>query len=101
MDISILGWVSSFILLLTVGKQVYKQWQAGTSEGVSKWLFLGQITASIGFLIYSIYIWNPVFVVTNVLMVLNSLVGLGILFHHRRRENKSSESGVQHLAEQN
>ena len=95
----ILGWVSSLILLLTVGKQVYKQWKDGTSEGVSKWLFLGQIAASIGFLIYSILITNWVFIVTNSLMVLNSLVGIGILFYHRRRDNQDGQK--QELAAQN
>jgi MtN3 and saliva related transmembrane protein len=39
-----IGWLSSAILLLTLGRQVWKQWQQGTSEGVSQWLFLGQIT---------------------------------------------------------
>ena len=34
---------------MTIAKQVYKQWHEGTSEGVSKWLFLGQIAASVGF----------------------------------------------------
>ena len=86
-----LGWVSSFILLLTVGKQVYKQWKEGTSEGVSKWLFLGQIAASIGFLTYSILITNWVFIVTNSLMVLNSLVGIGILFYHRKRDSQDEQ----------
>src|SRR3712207_9515655 len=62
----------------------------GTSEGVSKWLFLGQITASVGFLIYSVMKNDMVFIVTNALMVVNSLVGIAILFYHRRRENKSS-----------
>lgn len=94
----ILGWASSLILLLTVGKQVYKQWKDGTSEGVSKWLFFGQIAASIGFLIYSVLITNWVFIVTNSLMVLNSLVGIGILFYHRRRNNKEQS---QQLAAQN
>ena len=95
----ILGWISSFILLLTVGKQVYKQWKDGTSEGVSKWLFLGQIAASIGFLIYSVLITNWIFIVTNSLMVLNSLVGIGILFYHRRRDNKGEQK--QEFAAQN
>lgn len=94
-----LGWISSLILILTIGKQVYKQWKDGTSEGVSKWLFFGQIAASIGFLIYSILITNWVFIVTNSVMVLNSLVGIGILFYHRRRENKSGSQ--QKFAEQN
>jgi hypothetical protein len=47
----IIGWVSSAILLLTVSRQIYKQWQEGTSEGVLVWLFLGQIAASTGFAI--------------------------------------------------
>ncbi|HEX8195899.1 MAG TPA: SemiSWEET family transporter [Pyrinomonadaceae bacterium] len=88
----IIGFTSSFILLLTIGKQVYKQWSEGTSEGVSKFLFLGQITASVGFLIYSIMKNDMVFIVTNALMVVNSLVGIAILFHHRRRERKSQET---------
>jgi uncharacterized protein with PQ loop repeat len=88
----IIGFTSSFILLLTIGKQVYKQWSEGTSEGVSKFLFLGQITASVGFLIYSIMKNDMVFIVTNALMVVNSLVGIAILFHHRRRERKSEET---------
>ena len=91
---SVLGWVSSFILLLTVGKQVYKQWHDGTSEGVSKWLFFGQIAASIGFLIYSVLIVNLVFIVTNSLMIVNSIVGIGILFYHRRRERKSDSNST-------
>lgn len=93
-----LGWISSFILILTIGKQVYKQWKDGTSEGVSKWLFVGQIAASIGFLVYSVLITNWVFIVTNSVMVLNSLVGLGLLFYHRQRENKAGSQ--QKLAEQ-
>ena len=79
------GWISSFILLLTIGKQVYKQWQEGTSEGVSKWLFIGQLSASLGFTIYSWLVQNWVFVATNSLMLVNGLIGLGIVLHHRRR----------------
>jgi uncharacterized protein with PQ loop repeat len=35
----VIGWVSSLILVFTIGKQVYKQWSEGKSEGVSKWLY--------------------------------------------------------------
>ena len=79
------GWVSSFILVLTIAKQVYKQWQEGSSEGVSKWLFVGQISASLGFTVYSWLVRNWVFVVTNSLMLVNGLLGLLIVLHHRRR----------------
>ena len=85
----LIGWCSSFVLVLTIGKQVYKQWQEGTSEGVSKWLFIGQMAASLGFTIYSWLVNNWVFVVTNSVMMLSALVGLGIVLHHKRREQKA------------
>ena len=80
------GWISSGILVLTIAKQVYKQWQEGSSEGVSKWLFVGQMAASLGFTVYSWLVSNWVFVVTNSLMLVNGLLGLLIVLHHRRRE---------------
>ncbi len=86
--IEALGWISSIILVLTLGKQVYKQWQEGGSEGVSKWLFIGQITASAGFAIYSWLLHNWVFFMTNLLMILNALIGLGIIFLQRHRKHQ-------------
>ncbi len=80
-----LGWASSFILVLTIAKQVHKQWQEGSSQGVSRWLFVGQIAASTGFVIYSWLVGNWVFVVTNTLMLVNALLGLAIVLRHRRR----------------
>ncbi|HEX8458747.1 MAG TPA: hypothetical protein VF656_15740 [Pyrinomonadaceae bacterium] len=80
-----IGWISSLILVLTIGKQVFKQWKEGSSENVSKWLFIGQLAASVGFTIYSWMVGNWVFVVTNAIMLLNALAGLFIVLHHRRR----------------
>lgn len=88
MGSEVVGWVSSGILVLTIAKQVYKQWQEGSSEGVSKWLFVGQMAASLGFTIYSWLVSNWVFVVTNALMLCNGLLGLLIVLHHRRRERR-------------
>lgn len=85
-----LGWVSSLILVMTIAKQVYKQWKEGSSEGVSKWLFIGQMSASLGFTIYSWLVSNWVFVATNAVMLLNGLAGLLIVLHHRRREQRKS-----------
>ncbi len=87
-----IGWISSFILVVTIGKQVYKQWRSESSEGVSKWLFVGQMAASLGFLTYSILTRNAVFVVTNALMIVNALVGLAIVLHHRRRSDSHGGS---------
>jgi len=81
----VLGWVASTILVLTIFSQIARQWRERTSQGVSRWLFIGQIAASAGFTIYSILVGNIVFIVTNSLMLLSAVVGLGIVIHHRRR----------------
>ena len=85
----IIGWASSIILLLTLIKQVYKQWQEGTGEGVSKLLFIGQFLASIGFTIYSYMVGNWVFTATNGMLILNNLVGLYLSFYFRRKKKRS------------
>ena len=82
----VIGWVSSLILIITLGKQVFKQWKEGKSEGVSKWLFVGQIAASIGFAVYSFLLWNPVFIFTNSLLVINAIVGLAVNIYLKRKE---------------
>ena len=81
----VIGWASSVILLLTIGKQVHKQWASGSAEGVSTWLFAGQMAASVGFAIYSYLVNNKVFVFTNSLMVVNALIGWVIVQRNRRR----------------
>jgi uncharacterized protein with PQ loop repeat len=78
-----IGWISSLILILTLSKQVYKQWKEGSSEGVSKWLFIGQISASAGFAVYSWLLHNWVFVITNIVALLSAFVGLGITYWHK------------------
>jgi MtN3 and saliva related transmembrane protein len=80
-----LGWASSFVLVLTLGRQVWGQWSSRTSRGVSRWLFIGQFCASTGFLIYSWKLGSAVFVVTNALLMLSAVLGLVILVMHRRR----------------
>ena len=82
----VIGWISSAILVATIAKQVYKQWSEGTSEGVSVWLYAGQIAASLGFLIYSWLVNNWVFIFTNGLMIMNGIAGLSISIHQKKRE---------------
>jgi uncharacterized protein with PQ loop repeat len=81
----ILGWASSLVLLVTIAKQIHKQWSDDSSAGVSKWLFIGQFAASAGFTVYSYLVRNWVFVVTNLLMALSAVTGLLIVVYHRRR----------------
>jgi len=52
------GWLASAILMATLLKQVHKQWTSPSPEGVSRWLFVGQIAASVGFVIYSMSVKN-------------------------------------------
>jgi uncharacterized protein with PQ loop repeat len=84
----IIGWASSIILLLTLIKQVYKQWQEGTGEGVSKLLFVGQFLASIGFTTYSYLVGNWVFTATNGILIINNLIGLYLSFYFKRKNKK-------------
>ena len=86
---ALMGWGASTILVLTMSRQVYTQWRDESAEGVSRWLFVGQIVASLGFTAYSVMKHDPVFVFTNGLMVINGVVGLVIDRRNRRRsENK-------------
>ncbi len=53
------------ILVWMITVRLHRQWSAGTSEGVSIWLFFGQGGASVGFLTYSLMLANWVFAVAN------------------------------------
>jgi MtN3 and saliva related transmembrane protein len=90
--IEIIGWASSIVLLATLIKQVKKQWDSGTSEGVSKWLFVGQLVASIGFTTYSYLVENWVFTVTNGILILNNIVGIILYFHFAKRDKQAGKA---------
>tara|TARA_R110002096_G_scaffold8239_6_gene34575 strand:- start:5222 stop:5503 length:282 start_codon:yes stop_codon:yes gene_type:complete len=86
MMVQLTGWASSGILLATLIAQVTKQWRSPSAEGVSWWLFVGQIAASGGFLVYSVLIGNHVFIVTNTLILLTSITGQVIFLIKRDNE---------------
>lgn len=86
MSTELLGWTASAILLVTIVIQVGKQWRDHTSRGVSVWLYVGQLLASTGFLVYSASVGDLVFVVTNALMLGANVMGLVIFARNRRRE---------------
>lgn len=81
----VIGWLAATVLLATVVRQVYSQWRSGSAQGVSKWLFVGQIAASTGFVVYSWLVGNWVFVSTNVLMLITAIVGQVIYLRNRQR----------------
>ena len=90
--IEIIGWASSVILLITLIKQVYKQWSEGTSEGVSKWLFVGQLAASVGFTTYSYLVGNWVFTVTNGVLTINNVLGIFAYYYFKRNPREKPQT---------
>jgi MtN3 and saliva related transmembrane protein len=89
--LNIIGWASSCLLLGTLIQQVYKQWQEGSSEGVSKWLFIGQFFVSVGFTIYSLGTGDPVFIVTNAALAVNAAIGVFIWYRTQRRSRSHAK----------
>lgn len=71
----IVGWGASAILIATLMRQSYVLWTDENAKGVSKWLFVGQIAASVLFIVYSWMVGNWVFIVSNTLILLTALAG--------------------------
>ena len=90
-----IGWAAAVVLAMTISRQVYTQWKTRSVAGVSKWLFVGQLTASVGFTIYSWLVENWVFVVTNAFMAITAVVGEVIYLRNRRRAQSGAQSGTQ------
>jgi uncharacterized protein with PQ loop repeat len=79
-----IGWASSFVLLATILRQVYTQWKTKSDVGVSRWLFVGQLTASTGFTIYSLLLRNWVYVFSNLALLVTAIVGEWIYLRNKR-----------------
>ena len=88
-----LGWGASAILLATLLRQVFVQWRERSTDGVSSWLFVGQITASVGFILYSWLVENRVFVVTNTAILLTAIAGQLIYRRNVRIEDGGADRG--------
>lgn len=93
METELIGWAAAVILVATIGRQVYTQWRDGTSAGVSKWLFIGQLAASIGFVIYSWLQKDWVFVATNAVMLLTAVLGQYIYLRNQRKTRRAQSRG--------
>src|SRR5581483_7979593 len=91
----IVGWASATVLLLTLARQVYVQSRTDSVAGVSKWLFRGQIAASIGFIVYSALVENWVFVVTNTLILVTAIFGQWLYWHRTHRAGAARSSARQ------
>ena len=84
----LIGWASSGILLATLIRQVWRQWRERSTQGVSRWLFIGQLAASTGFLIYSVLVDNWVFVFTNAALLITAIVGQAIYLRNTREQSR-------------
>jgi len=82
----LIGWGATIVLLLTISSQVYQQWRSRSTEGVSHWLFTGQLLASAGFVTYSFLQGDMVFVVSNVFLLLTALLGQVLYLRNRRAQ---------------
>lgn len=80
------------ILLATLGRQVYTQWRSRATSGISRWLFVGQVAASVGFAVYSFLLENWVFLFTNVALVVTAIAGEVIYLRNRRRFDPTRET---------
>ena len=85
-----LGWAASAVLLLTLGRQVLVQWNERSTSGLSSWLFVGQVAASLGFIAYSWLLDNWVFVVTNTAILLTAIVGQWVYRRNVRLEHQAA-----------
>lgn len=83
----IIGWTSAIILLLTIGRQVYTEWRERNSRGLSRWLFIGQLTASAGFIVYSWLKNDWVFVITNFLLLITAAIGQFIYLRNKKLQS--------------
>jgi MtN3 and saliva related transmembrane protein len=92
MNPELVGWASAAMLLATISQQVWTQWKSGATAGVSKWLFIGQTLASLGFAVYSGLTGNMVFLVVNVALLFSAIVGELIYLRNRRRKKRQGAS---------
>jgi MtN3 and saliva related transmembrane protein len=92
--IDLIGWVSSVVLLATIGRQVYTQWKTRATQGLSKWLFIGQVTASTGYTIYSFLLHNWVFMTSNIALLLTALLGEALFLKNRRRVGRRAHTST-------
>lgn len=98
--VNAIGVAAAAILMATLIGQTAKQWRERTTKGVARWFFLGQVSASVGFVIYSMLTGSLLFAVTNLLILASALAGYIVLRMNRRRVSQRlpapSESTLRH-----
>jgi len=93
------GLLATAILLTTLTAQTVKQWREQSTTGIARWFFLGQVSASVCFVIYSLLIGSRLFAVANSLVLLSALAGYVVLRVNRRRALQRSRREAAGLRE--
>jgi uncharacterized protein with PQ loop repeat len=80
-----IGWAAVAVLFATMAGQAWKEWRDRVKHGMSKWFFVGQVTASLLFITYSAMVGSTIFVVGNALVLAAAVAGGAILAYNRAR----------------
>lgn len=91
-EVQLLGWTASALLIATIGAQLHRQWRSQSIQGVSLWLYVGQFTASVSLGVYSVLTRQWVFVVLNFVLALAAILGAGMWLSLRNRNRSGGES---------
>ena len=80
-----IGWGSAAILVPAFATQTYRQWQNRDAPVSTSalWFFILVLVGTFGQVIYSWMVENWVYLVLNIILVVNNLAGLGIAIHRR------------------
>jgi len=89
MNPDVIGWLASAVLLATLVRQIVTMARDESAQGVSRWLFLGQCAASVGFIAYSLMVDNRVFVATNAAILVTAVVGQCIVARRKSRQART------------
>jgi MtN3 and saliva related transmembrane protein len=57
-------------------------------KGVSRWLFIGQVGASVGFTTYSVLLGNWVYATSNIAILATAIAGEIILLRNKRLQKQ-------------
>jgi uncharacterized protein with PQ loop repeat len=88
------GLLATAILLTTLCAQTIKQWREHATRGIARWFFLGQVSASVCFVIYSVLIHSTLFAVANALILASALAGYIVLRVNRSRALRNAPDVV-------
>ena len=89
------GLLATAILITTLTAQTVKQWRERETNGVARWFFLGQVSASVCFVLYSLLVHSVLFAIANALILLSAFAGYVVLRLNRQRAIRPTRRSAQ------